>query len=126
MKDLLEKIVKRKKNPEHNILHIERGEQPRDIFHYVKFGVIFEGLIDIITLLPWVNKRDLVIIIDRIQRQYGIEVLNDYIIKHQEFLDYRVSSDVDQAISEYEVSYFLLKNRVYLGDPPELDKFKVK
>jgi len=126
MKDLLEKIVKRKKNPEHNILHIERGEQPRDIFHYVKFGVIFEGLIDIITLLPWVNKRDLVIIIDRIQRQYGIEVLNDYIIKHQEFLDYRISSDVDQAISEYEVSYFLLKNRVYLGDPPELDKFKVK
>lgn len=126
MKDLLGKIFRKKKNDHgHNIVHYESGNQPKNIFHYVRVGIIFEGLIDVITLLPWVNKKDLVVLIDQIQRQYKIDVLNDYIIKHQEFLDYRVETDVDISLKdyEYEVSYYLIKNKTFLGDPPDLAEF---
>lgn len=114
----------KKKVTDHNIFHYESENQPRDIFHYAKFGIIFEGVIDIISSLPFVNKKDLVVLIDRVQRQLKIEVLNDYIIKHQEFLDYRIETDVDQAIYEYEVSYYLIKDNIFLGDPPELEQFR--
>ena len=114
----------KKEKTGHNIFHFETKNQPRDIFHYAKFGIIFEGILDLVASLPFINKKDLVVLVDRAQRQFNIEVLNDYIIKHQEFLDYRIETDVDQAIYEYEVSYYLIRNNIFLGDPPELDQFR--
>lgn len=81
---------------------VEFGKKPRDIWHYVRVGLLLKGTIDVISLIPGVEKEKVFNVVDTVQQKLGIDVLNDYIIKDPELLTFRVRRVVSQAIKEHE------------------------
>lgn len=81
---------------------VEFGNKPKDIFHYVKVGLLLKGTIDVLSLIPGVKKESVFNVVDTIQQKLGLDVLNDYIIKDPELLTFRVRRVVSQAIKEHE------------------------
>ena len=80
---------------------IEFGNKPKDIFHYVKVGLLLKGTIDVLSLIPGVQKEKVFNVVDVVQQKLGIDVLNDYIIKDPELLTFRVRRIVSEAIKEH-------------------------
>lgn len=80
---------------------IEFGNKPKDIFHYVKVGLLIKGTIDVLSLIPGVQKEKVFNVVDVVQQKLGIDVLNDYIIKDPELLAFRVRRIVSEAIKEH-------------------------
>lgn len=80
---------------------IEFGKKPKDIWHYVKVGLILKGTIDVLSLIPGVKKESVFNVVDTVQQKLGLDVLNDYIIKDPELLTFRVRRVVSQAIREH-------------------------
>lgn len=78
------------------------GKKRYDIFHYAKLGLIFKGTLDLISMIPGVEKKKVFNAIDVIQLKLGIEVLNDYIIKDPELVGYRIERTLDESVKEYE------------------------
>lgn len=78
------------------------GKKRYDIFHYVKLGLILKGSIDLISMLPGVEKKKVFNAIDVIQLKLGIDVLNDYIIKDDELIGYRIERVIVNSIQQYE------------------------
>lgn len=85
-----------------NIFEFKFGKEKRDIFYYAKAGAVLKGSLDLLSLIPFVNRRKLFNFIDEIQLHFGIDLLNDYIIKDSELLQYRIDRVVDKTIKEYE------------------------
>jgi hypothetical protein len=85
-----------------NIFKFKYGKEKRDIFHYAKVGVLFDAGLSLVSLIPGVQKKDAFNLIDNIQQKFGIDVLNDYIIKDEEYLGYRIDRVIDEAIQDYE------------------------
>jgi hypothetical protein len=81
---------------------VEFGKKPKDIWHYVKIGFLLKGTIDVISLIPGVEKEKVFNVVDTVQQKLGIDVLNDYIIKDPELLTFRVGRVVSQAIKDHE------------------------
>jgi hypothetical protein len=86
----------------YNIFEFKYGKEKKDIFHYVKLGLLLKGSIDVISLIPGVEKERVFNLVDRLQLSLKIDVLNDYIIKDEELLGYRLKRVVTEAIQEYE------------------------
>ncbi len=78
------------------------GKKRFDIFHYAKVGLLLKGSIDLISMIPGVEKKKVFNAVDTMQQKLGIDVLNDYIIKDEELLGYRVERVVENSIKEYE------------------------
>jgi len=85
-----------------NKVRFRYGKKRYDIFHYVKVGLLLKGSIDLISLVPGVKKEKLFNLVDVLQLKLGIDVLNDYIIKDDELLDYRIRRIVNELIEDYE------------------------
>jgi hypothetical protein len=58
--------------------------------------------LDIISSIPGVEKKKVFNIIDTIQQKLKIEVLNDYIIRDDELLGYRIEKVLNKSIKDYE------------------------
>ena len=80
---------------------IEFGNKPKDIWHYAKVGLLLKGTIDVLSLIPGVEKEKVFNVVDVVQQKLGIDVLNDYIIKDPELLTFRVRRVVSEAIKEH-------------------------
>ena len=78
------------------------GKKRYDIFHYVKLGLILKGSLDLISMIPGVEKKKVFNAVDKLQQKLGIEVLNDYIIKDSELIGYRIERVLDESVKEYE------------------------
>lgn len=90
------------KNISKNQVDFQVGNKPKDIFHYVKVGLLLKGTIDVLSLIPGVKKEKVFNVVDVIQQKLGLDVLNDYIIKDPELLTFRVRRVVTEAIKEHE------------------------
>ena len=86
----------------YNIFDFKYGKEKKDIFHYAKLGLLLKGSIDVISLIPGVEKEKVFNLVDKLQLSLKIDVLNDYIIKDEELLGYRLKRVVTEAIQEYE------------------------
>lgn len=78
------------------------GKKRYDIFHYAKLGLLLKGSIDLISMVPGLERKKVFNAIDAIQLKLGIDVLNDYIIKDDELIQYRIERVIDNSIKQYE------------------------
>jgi hypothetical protein len=78
------------------------GKKLYDIFHYARLGIIFKGTLDLISIVPGIEKKKVFNIIDEIQLKIGIGVLNDYIIRDDELIRYRIERVLNDSIKRYE------------------------
>jgi hypothetical protein len=85
-----------------NIFKFKYGKEKRDIFHYAKVGILLDVSLSLVSLIPGVQKKDAFNLIDDIQKKFGIDFINDYVIKSEEYLGYRIDRVIDEAIQDYE------------------------
>jgi hypothetical protein len=78
------------------------GKKRYDILHYAKLGLIFKGSLDLISMVPGVEKQKVFNAVDKLQQKLGIDVLNDYIIRDSELIKYRIERTLDESVEEYE------------------------
>jgi hypothetical protein len=78
------------------------GKKRYDIFHYAKLGLIFKGSLDLVSMVPGVEKQKVFNAVDKLQQKLGIDVLNDYIIRDSELIKYRIERTLDESVEEYE------------------------
>lgn len=78
------------------------GKKIYDIFHYAKLGILLKGSIELASMIPGLNKKQVFNAVDVLQQKFGIDILNDYIIKDEEFLTYRIERTVSQSIKNYD------------------------
>jgi hypothetical protein len=85
-----------------NIFKFKYGKEKKNIFHYAKVGILLDVGLSLVSLIPGVQKKDAFNVIDNVQKKFGIDVLNDYIIKDEEYLGYRIDRVINEAIQDYE------------------------
>jgi hypothetical protein len=85
-----------------NIFEFKYGKQKKSIREWIKIGAIIHLSLDIISSIPGVEKKKVFNMIDTIQQKLNIEVLNDYIIRDDELLGYRIEKVLDNSIKNYE------------------------
>jgi hypothetical protein len=85
-----------------DIFQFKFGKEKRNIFHYVKVGILLKGTIDTLSLIPFVDKKSLFNFIDKTQQSLGIDDINDYIIQDPEYLKYRVERTIDKSLKDYD------------------------
>lgn len=85
-----------------NKYNFSYGKRRPSIFDYVKIGVVLEMAIGAASLLPGVDRKKAFNVIDRAQQKLGVESLNDYIIKDDELVSYRIERTLDDSVREYE------------------------
>lgn len=80
----------------------QHGKKRRNIFDYAKIGVALEAVITVAALIPGVNRKKAFNTVDKVQQKLGIEALNDYIIKDDELVGYRIERTLDEAVQDYD------------------------
>lgn len=85
----------------YNLFNFKFGKEKRDFFYYVKAGLLLKIPVEVISFLPWFSKKQVFNFIDEIQLKFNIEAINDYIIKDDEFLNYRVERIINKALEDY-------------------------
>jgi hypothetical protein len=86
-----------------NIFEFKYGREKKSLKELIKIGAVLHGSLDIISLIPGIEKKKVFNLIDIIQLKMGtISIINDYIIRDEELLSYRIDRVVTKAISEYE------------------------
>ena len=80
----------------------EFGKKKRSIFDYVKLGVFLNGTIDLLAMVPFLDRRKAFNFIDVIQLTRNYDFLNEYIISDPEFLGYRIDRKLDAALKKYK------------------------
>ena len=78
------------------------GKKRLSIFDYAKIGTLLEVSLGLIALLPGVDRKKAFNTIDKIQQKLGIEALNDYIIRDDELIRYRIERTLDESVQEYD------------------------
>ena len=78
------------------------GKKRYDIFHYAKLGLIFKGTLDLVSMVPGVEKQKVFNVVDKLQQKLGIDALNDYIIRDSELVKYRIERTLNESVEEYE------------------------
>jgi hypothetical protein len=78
------------------------GKKRYDIFHYVKVGLLLKGTIDLVSMIPGVEKKKVFNAVDKIQQKLGIDAINDYIIRDDELVKYRIERTLNESLEEYE------------------------
>jgi hypothetical protein len=85
-----------------NIFKFKYGKQRRNIFDYMRIGFLLKGTVDVVSLLPFIDRKFIFNLIDEIQLKFGSDALNDYIIKDDELLKFRIDRTIEKALKEYE------------------------
>ena len=85
-----------------NIFEFKLGKQKKSLQEWIKMGAIIHLSLDTISSIPGVEKKKVFNILDTIQQKLNIEVLNDYIIRDDELLGYRIEKVLDTSIKDYE------------------------
>jgi hypothetical protein len=80
------------------------GKPKRTIFHYVQIALLLKLPLDMVALVPGVSKKSLFFAIDSLQSRLGLEAINDFIIRDEELLNYRIERVVIEAIKRHEAS----------------------
>lgn len=91
-----------KKKSKFNIFEFKHGPEKRTIFHYVRLGFLLKGTVDVVSLLPFVDRKFLFNLVDEIQLKFGVDILNDYIIKDDELLRFRIDRTIEKALNDYD------------------------
>jgi len=86
----------------YNVFEFRYGKERRPLKELIKIGAILHGSLDILSLIPGVEKRKLFNFVDEVQLRLDIEFLNDYIVKDEELLGYRIDRNITKAIDDYE------------------------
>lgn len=98
---MLQRIFGMNKN-KFNIINFKFGKEKKSLKELIKIGAVFHGSLDLISMIPGVEKKKAFNLIDTIQQKLGIEVLNDYIIKDDELIKYRIERVINKSIEDYE------------------------
>jgi hypothetical protein len=85
-----------------NIFKFKYGKERRNIFDYMRIGFLLKGTVDVVSLLPFIDRKFIFNLIDEMQLKFGSDVLNDYIIKDDELLKFRIDRILKKAIEDYE------------------------
>jgi hypothetical protein len=85
-----------------NIFEFKLGKEKKSLQEWIKIGAIIHFSLDVISSIPGVEKKKVFNMIDTIQQKLNIEVLNDYIIRDDELLGYRIEKVLDNSIEDYE------------------------
>jgi hypothetical protein len=85
-----------------NIFKFKYGKQRRNIFDYMRIGFLLKGTVDVVSLLPFIDRKFIFNLIDEIQLKFGSDALNDYIIKDDELLKFRIDRTIEKALKQYE------------------------
>lgn len=85
-----------------NLFNFKFGKEKRNFFYYVKAGLLIKVPLELISYLPWFSKKQVFNVLDELQLKLNIESINDYIIKDEELLDYRVERVINQALEDHE------------------------
>jgi hypothetical protein len=85
-----------------NIFEFKLGKDKKSLQEWIKIGAIIHFSLDVISSIPGVEKKKVFNIIDTIQQKLNIEVLNDYIIRDDELLGYRIEKVLNKSIKNYE------------------------
>lgn len=80
----------------------EFGKKKRSIFDYVKLGIFLNGAIDILAMVPFLDRKKVFNFIDVIQLTRNYDFLNEYIISDPELLGYRINRQLDVALKKYK------------------------
>lgn len=85
-----------------NIFEFKYGKEKKPLKEWIKIGGIIHFSLDVISLIPGVQKKKVFNLLDEVQLSMGIDVLNDYIIQDTELISYRIERVLDKSIKEYE------------------------
>jgi hypothetical protein len=89
-------------NSKFNIFEFKFGKEKKSLKEWIKIGAIIHGSLDLISLIPGVEKRKAFNLMDEIQLRIGtIDIINDYIIQDEELLKYRIDRVIDKSLEEY-------------------------
>ena len=86
-----------------NIFEFKYGREKKSLKELIKIGAIIHGSLDLISLIPGVEKRKVFNLVDSLQLKMGtVDIINDYIVQDEELLSYRIDRVINQSITEYE------------------------
>jgi hypothetical protein len=86
-----------------NIFEFKYGKEKKSLKEIITLGAIIHGSLDLISIIPGIEKRKVFNLLDEIQLKIGtIDIINDYVIQDYELLSYRIDRTVTRAISDYE------------------------
>jgi hypothetical protein len=85
-----------------NIFKFKYGKERRNILDYMRIGFLLRGTVDVVSLLPFIDRKFIFNLIDEIQLKFGSDALNDYIIKDDELLKFRIDRTIEKALKDYE------------------------
>jgi hypothetical protein len=85
-----------------NIFEFKYGKEKKSLKELINIGAIVHFSLDIISLIPGVEKKKVFNVVDVVQQKLGIDILNDYIIQDTELITYRIERVLDKSIKEYE------------------------
>ena len=76
-----------------------KSGKPKRPFKYYLSGAV---LVEVLSLIPFLDKKKVFNVIDEIQLKLNIDLMNDYIIKDEELLNYRIERVVNKALKEHD------------------------
>lgn len=86
-----------------NIFEFKYGKEKKSLKEWIKIGAIIHGSLDLVSLIPGIEKKKLFNFIDELQLKMGtIDIINDYVIQDSELISYRIDRVINKSISEYE------------------------
>ena len=85
-----------------NIFEFKFGKEKKPLKEWIRIGAIVHFSLDVISLIPGVQKKKVFNLLDEVQSSMGIDILNDYIIQDAELISYRIERVLDKSIKEYE------------------------
>jgi hypothetical protein len=85
-----------------NIFKFKHGKERRNILDYMRIGFLLKGTVDVVSLLPFIDRKFIFNLIDEIQLKFGSDALNNYIIKDDELLKFRIDRIIEKALKDYE------------------------
>lgn len=77
------------------------GKKTRTIFDWVKMGAALNFSIEILSLIPGLDRKTVFNIIDSLQLKGDYDFLNEYIINDREFLSFRLERELNRALKDY-------------------------
>lgn len=83
-----------------NIFNFKLGKQKRDFKYYLNGSLFIKLPVELISLIPGIEKKKVFNLLDVVQLKLNIDAINDYIIKDDEFLSYRIEREVNKALED--------------------------
>jgi len=83
-----------------NLFNFRFGKIKRKFSYYVKVGFLLNLTVNVLDFIPGVSERSAFNVIDRTQQFLGVDALNDYIVKDDKFIGYRIERVLDDAIEQ--------------------------